>query len=169
MDALAALDPSQAGGPEGAALFEPPPQQQQQQQQVVREDPSALAPMSAELRRRIAETARKVGASELPPELQAYIDSGLIEPAFMSTNALCRMTSTGRRRGLFATSNFVRCTHNFPMGAISLRCSIVAIRVASRATVARVSAGSRRRTTSGIVRCDGIRMRRCGCLGISRS
>jgi len=87
MDALAALDPSKAGGPEGAALFEPPPQQpQQQQQQVVREDPSALTPMSAELRRRIAETARRVGPVELPPELQAYIDSGLIEPAFMHAN-----------------------------------------------------------------------------------
>ena len=93
MDALAALDPSKAGGPEGAALFEPPSQQpQQQQQQVVREDPSALTPMSAELRRRIAETARKVGASELPPELQAYIDSGLIEPAFMHANQAWAMS-----------------------------------------------------------------------------
>jgi len=85
VDALAALDPSQAGGPEGAALFAPP-QQQQMQQQVVREDPSELAPMSAELRRRIAETARRVGSGELPPELQAYIESGLIEPAFTRAN-----------------------------------------------------------------------------------
>jgi hypothetical protein len=90
---LAALDPSQAGGPEGAALFAPPPQQQmQQQQQVVQEDPSELAPMSAELRRRIAESARKVGPAELPPELQAYIETGLIAPAFMHANQAWAMS-----------------------------------------------------------------------------
>jgi hypothetical protein len=92
---LAALDPSQAGGPEGAALFAPPPQQQmqqQQQQQVVQEDPSELAPMSAELRRRIAETARRVGPGEPPPELQAYIDTGLIGPAFMHANQAWAMS-----------------------------------------------------------------------------
>ena len=81
---LAELDTSQAGGAEGAALFAPPPQQMQQQ--MVRDDSSELAPMSAELRRRIAETARKVGPGELPPELQAYIESGLIAPAFMRAN-----------------------------------------------------------------------------------
>jgi hypothetical protein len=83
VDTLAALDPSQAGGPEGAALFGSP---QPQQQQVVQEDRSALAPMSDELRRGIADTARKVGPGELPPEMQAYIESGLIEPAFMHAN-----------------------------------------------------------------------------------
>jgi hypothetical protein len=86
MEALSALDPTQAGGPEGEALFGPPPQQQMQQQQAVAEDPSALAPMSAELRQRIAETARKIGSRELPPELQAYIASGLVEPAFLHAN-----------------------------------------------------------------------------------
>lgn len=89
MDTLAALDPFQAGGPEGAALFAPP---QEQQQQVAREDPSALALMSDELRRRIAETARKVGPGELPPEMQAYIESGLIEPAFMHANQAWAMS-----------------------------------------------------------------------------
>jgi hypothetical protein len=91
VDGLAALDPSQAGGPEGAALFAPPPQPQMQQQ-AVQEDPSELAPMTAELRRRIAETARKVGSGELPPELQAYIESGLIEPAFVHANQAWAMS-----------------------------------------------------------------------------
>jgi hypothetical protein len=91
VDKLAALDPSQAGGPEGAALFASPPQHQMQQQ-AVQEDPSELAPMSAELRRRIAETARKIGSGELPPELQAYIESGLIEPAFMHANQAWAMS-----------------------------------------------------------------------------
>jgi len=48
--------------------------------------------LSAELRRRIAETARKVGLGELPPELQAYIESGLIEPAFMHANQAWTMS-----------------------------------------------------------------------------
>jgi len=91
VSALAALDPSQAEGHEGAALFGNPPQQQMQQQ-MVREDPSALAPISAELRRRIAETARAVGPGELPPELQAYIESGLIAPAFMHANQAWAMS-----------------------------------------------------------------------------
>ena len=85
VDRLAAFDPSQAGGPEGAALFASP-LQQQMQQQAVQEDRSELAPMSAELRRRIAESARRAGPGELPPELQAYIESALIEPAFTRAN-----------------------------------------------------------------------------------
>jgi hypothetical protein len=89
VSALAALDPSQAEGDEGAALFGKPPQQhmqQQMQQQMAPEDPSALAPMTADLRRRIAESARVVGPGEAPPELQAYIESQLIAPAFVHAN-----------------------------------------------------------------------------------
>ena len=90
VNALATLDPSQAAGSEGAALFGPPMQQQmqqqQQQQQMVPEDPSALAPMSAELRRQIAGAARAVVAGDLPPEMQTYIKTGVVEPAFAHAN-----------------------------------------------------------------------------------
>jgi hypothetical protein len=41
---------------------------------------------TAELRRHIAETARAVEPGEVPRELQAYIESGLIAPAFMHAN-----------------------------------------------------------------------------------
>jgi hypothetical protein len=84
---LAALDPAQAAGDEGVAPRTLPPQQMQQrtQQQTVPEDPSALAPMSADLRRRIVETAAG-RPGEVPPELQAYIESELIEPAFKHAN-----------------------------------------------------------------------------------
>ena len=61
-------------------------QQQQQQQQMVPEDPSALAPMSAELRRQIAGAARAVGAGDLPRDMQTYIESKVIEPAFTRAN-----------------------------------------------------------------------------------
>jgi len=83
VNALAALEPARAEGGEGAALFGPPPRQQMQQQ-MAPEDPSALAPMSPRLRRRIAETARWPG--EAPPELQPYIESELIAPAFGRAN-----------------------------------------------------------------------------------
>jgi hypothetical protein len=89
VSALAALDPTQAEGDEGAALFGNAPQQlmqQQMQQQMAPKDPSALAPMPADLRRRIAESARAVGHGEVPPELQAYIESDLIPPAFVHAN-----------------------------------------------------------------------------------
>jgi hypothetical protein len=55
------------------------------QQQMAREGSSALAPMSAKLRRQIAETAN-AAAGELSPELQAYIESELIAPAFKRAN-----------------------------------------------------------------------------------
>jgi hypothetical protein len=82
-----ALDPAQAAGDEGVAPRTLPPQQMQQQMQqpMVPEDPSALAPMSADLRRRIVETAAG-RPGEVPPELQAYIESELIEPAFKHAN-----------------------------------------------------------------------------------
>ncbi len=82
---LAVLDPAQAEGEEGAAVFGTPPPRQMQQQ-TVQDDPTALAPMSPELRRQIAGTARATGLGEVPPELQTYIESGLIAPAFMYAN-----------------------------------------------------------------------------------
>ena len=109
MSTLAALDPSQAGGPEGAALFSPPGQQQIQQQQIVREDPSASAPMPPELRRQMAATAKAAEPGELPPELQAYIESGLIAPAFPARQSgLGRVRpnptfSTGAQNWLFSS------------------------------------------------------------------
>lgn len=42
--------------------------------------------MSADLRRQIAVAARAVGLGELPPEVQAYIESGVVKPAFMHAN-----------------------------------------------------------------------------------
>jgi hypothetical protein len=86
VSALSELNPAQAEGDEGAALFAKPVQQQQMQQQMTQEDPSVLAPMSSALRRRIAETASAVGPGVVPPELQAYIESGLIAPAFRQAN-----------------------------------------------------------------------------------
>jgi hypothetical protein len=79
--ALAALDPAQAEGDEGEAVLGHPPRQQMTLQQKA--DLSSLAPMSADLRRRIAESARAVWSGEVPPELQAYIESDLIPPAFV--------------------------------------------------------------------------------------
>ena len=99
VNALATLDPTRAAGSEGAALFAPPvqqqmqqQQQQQQQQQVVPEDPSALAPMSAELRRQIAGAARAVGAGDLPWDMQTYIEFKVIEPAFTRANQAWAMS-----------------------------------------------------------------------------
>jgi hypothetical protein len=70
---LAALDPSQAEGPRGEALFNPA-------QQV----PHLLPPMPPELRRQIAMTARNA-PQEMPPEREAYIDEA-IAPAFEHAN-----------------------------------------------------------------------------------
>jgi hypothetical protein len=75
---------ARAEGEEGAAPFGNLPRQMMQQQ-MAQEDPSALAPMSPELRRQIAETAN-AAAGELSPKLQAYIESGLIAPAFKHAN-----------------------------------------------------------------------------------
>jgi hypothetical protein len=85
VSALAEFTSTQAEGDEGAALFGNRPQQQMQQP-MAPEDPSALVPMSPDLRRRIAETAKAIRAGEVPPELQAYIESELIAPAFMHAN-----------------------------------------------------------------------------------
>jgi hypothetical protein len=82
VSALSALDPTEAERSQGASLFAKPPPPQMQQQ-VVQQDPSALEPMPPALRRRIAETARAVGAGEVPSELQAYIESKVIEPALV--------------------------------------------------------------------------------------
>jgi hypothetical protein len=82
---LAALDPTLAAGDEGGAQDLPPQQMQQQmQQQMAPEDPSALAPMSADLRRIVKTAAGRPG--EVPSELRAYIESELIEPAFKHAN-----------------------------------------------------------------------------------
>jgi hypothetical protein len=82
MTALSTLDPAEAEGSQGASLFAKPPPLQMQQQ-VAQQDPSALEPMPPALRRRIAETARAVGLGEVPPELEAYIEAKVIDPAFV--------------------------------------------------------------------------------------
>jgi hypothetical protein len=82
---LAVLDPAQAEGEEGAALFGKPAPRQMLQQ-TAQEDATALAPMSPELRRQIAATARAALPGEVPRELQTYIESELIAPAFRYAN-----------------------------------------------------------------------------------
>jgi hypothetical protein len=77
---LAALDPSEAEGERGAALFENTPLQSVQQQMTA-EDQLALVPMRADLRRQIAKSAGAVGQGEVARELQNYVDSEVIEPA----------------------------------------------------------------------------------------
>jgi hypothetical protein len=84
VSALAALGPAGAEGEDGAALFGNQ-RPQMMQQATAREDTSVLAPMSAELRRQIAESAN-AAAGELSPKLQAYIESELIAPAFTRAN-----------------------------------------------------------------------------------
>lgn len=84
VSALAALGPAGAEGEDGAALFGNQ-RLQMMQQATAREDTSVLAPMSAELRRQIAESAN-AAAGELSPKLQAYIESELIAPAFTRAN-----------------------------------------------------------------------------------
>src|SRR5262245_10547145 len=48
-------------------------------------DPFALVPMSGQLRREIAESAKAFGG--VPRELQKYVDSELIKPAFEHAKA----------------------------------------------------------------------------------
>jgi hypothetical protein len=86
MSDLAALNPSQAGGQEGAALFRNATPSPFAQRPIAPENPSVLAPMSPELRQRVAATAHSVGPGELPADLQAYIESEVIMPAFMHAN-----------------------------------------------------------------------------------
>jgi hypothetical protein len=85
VSALGELNGARAEGAEGAALFGKPAQPQMQQQ-AAPADPSALPPMSSELRRRIAESAKAVGADQVPPDLQTYIESAVIAPAFKRAN-----------------------------------------------------------------------------------
>jgi hypothetical protein len=88
VNALAALEPAQAEGAEGEAVFDAArrPQLQQQQQQVVQDDPLALTPMNAKLRGQIAASARTGPAGGLPPGLSDYIETELIKPSFLRAN-----------------------------------------------------------------------------------
>jgi len=96
--ALAALDPARAEGDEGAAVFaSPPPQQPQMQQQAPPQDPAALPPMDARLRRQVVEAAKFPGS--VPSELQAYIDKEVIEPAFESANDAWRKSAAAFAQG----------------------------------------------------------------------
>jgi hypothetical protein len=98
--ALAALDPSQAEGPAGAAVFGARVQQQVQRpmaQQIQRQiqGPTAteeLVPMNPQLRGQIARTATQVGPGEVPQELVAYIESELIPPPFAHANEAWAMS-----------------------------------------------------------------------------
>jgi hypothetical protein len=82
MSDLAALDPDEAEGEKGAAVFGKPAPQSMVQQNILPEDPLTLARMPAELRRQISESARSVGHAEVSRELRNYIDSELLKPAF---------------------------------------------------------------------------------------
>lgn len=85
INGLAELGAAKAEGDDGAALFASPSRMPQMQQQAPREDPSALVPMSAALRRLIGESAKFPGG-DLPAELQAYVNAQVIAPAFTRAN-----------------------------------------------------------------------------------
>jgi hypothetical protein len=99
--ALTALNPSEAEGPKGEGVFKNPTTPTFQQQPA-RPDPFALAPMKPELRRQVAAIAKAVGDGELPTELQDYINSEVIGPAFVRANS--EWASSGRDLAQNATS-----------------------------------------------------------------